>query len=88
MNPNPNKRPTAKYVNFQVGLWNEEMLSSDDDNEIKRLFSEIDNTPPVIDTIKTLPPMSKSINSFDISEYSIIKYRDCLKLGVRVFNVR
>ncbi|CAG8792752.1 8452_t:CDS:1, partial [Gigaspora rosea] len=49
------------------GLWNEEMLSSDDGNEIKRHFLEIDNTLQVIDTIKNLSPMSKSIDSFDIS---------------------
>ncbi|RIB02875.1 hypothetical protein C2G38_2226618 [Gigaspora rosea] len=68
MDSNPNKRPTAKYVNFQVGLWNEEMLSSDDNNETKRQFLEIENTLLVIDINKNLSPMSKSIDYLDISE--------------------
>ncbi|CAG8724262.1 24020_t:CDS:2, partial [Racocetra persica] len=42
--PNPEKRPTAKSVNHQVGLWIEEILSSDEDNEIKKQFLENDNT--------------------------------------------
>ncbi|KAF0396110.1 putative Non-specific protein-tyrosine kinase [Gigaspora margarita] len=41
MDPNPKKWPTTKSVNFQVGFWNEEILNSDDDNEIKRQFFEI-----------------------------------------------
>ncbi|KAF0338006.1 kinase-like protein [Gigaspora margarita] len=68
IDPNPKKRPTAKYVNHQVGLWNEEILSPDDDNEIKKQFLENDITLQVIDTDKNLYPMSNSIDSIDISE--------------------
>ncbi|KAF0396111.1 kinase-like domain-containing protein [Gigaspora margarita] len=68
LDTNPKKRPTAKSVNFQVGFWSEEILSSDDDNEIKRQFLEIDNTLQVIDTIENWYPMSNPINSFYVSE--------------------
>ncbi|KAF0396113.1 hypothetical protein F8M41_010132 [Gigaspora margarita] len=66
MDPNIKKRPTAKSVNFQVGFWNEEILSSDDDNEIKRQFLEINSSPQVIDTIKNLSQTSEPIDSIDI----------------------
>ncbi|KAF0513917.1 Rho family GTPase Rho1 [Gigaspora margarita] len=68
IDPNPKKRPTAKYVNHQVGLWDEEILSPDNDNEIKKQFLENDNTLQVIDTIKNLTLTSKPIDSIDISE--------------------
>ncbi|CAG8711803.1 24763_t:CDS:1 [Cetraspora pellucida] len=68
MDSNPKKRPTAKSINYQVGFWIEEILSSDEDNEIKKQFLESGNTLQVINTNKNSPPMSKPIDTIDILE--------------------
>ncbi|CAG8803784.1 17904_t:CDS:1, partial [Racocetra fulgida] len=66
MDPNPKNRPTAKSVSLQVGFWNEEMLSSNEDNEIKRQFLEWDNTSQIINTNKNSSLISKPIDTIDI----------------------
>ncbi|CAG8711690.1 9084_t:CDS:1, partial [Racocetra fulgida] len=67
IDPNPEKRPTAKSVNLQVGFWIEEMLSLDEDNEIKMQFLENDNTLQVINTNTNLSLISKPIDTIEIS---------------------
>ncbi|CAG8477377.1 10240_t:CDS:2 [Cetraspora pellucida] len=68
MDPNPKKRPTAKSVNFLIGYWIEEILSSDEDNKIKNKVLEVYNILQIIDTLKNSALMSKPIDIIDISE--------------------
>ncbi|CAG8607337.1 23867_t:CDS:1 [Cetraspora pellucida] len=68
LDPNPKNRATAKSVNFQVGLWIEEMSSLNEENEIKRLFLESDNTLQIISTNINSSLMSKPIDTIDILE--------------------
>ncbi|CAG8631520.1 24689_t:CDS:1 [Cetraspora pellucida] len=68
MDSNPKKRPTAKSINYQLGLWIEEMLSSDEDNKIKKKFLEVDNTLQIVNINKNSSLISKPIDTIDISE--------------------
>ncbi|CAG8523885.1 17890_t:CDS:2 [Cetraspora pellucida] len=71
IDPNPKNRPTAKSVNFQVGHWIEEILSSNEDNEIRRQFLENDNTSQIINTNKDSFVTSKPIDTIDILENEV-----------------
>ncbi|CAG8509405.1 3119_t:CDS:2 [Dentiscutata heterogama] len=44
MNPDSNKRHTAKSINATIIFWNEEIASFDDENEIKKQFLKADKT--------------------------------------------